>query len=76
MARGGDFVFFRGRALVVVCIYLFHVRTLAQGHSGHMGEGVGGGNMNRRRPGCDYFAGAATGAPQPHGAQRTGFFGG
>ena len=73
VARGGEFVFFR----VVVCIYLVHVRTLAQGHSGDIGEGVGGGNKNRRRRGPrGYFAGAATGAPQPHGAQRTGFLGG
>jgi hypothetical protein len=74
VARGGCFFFrFRG---IVVCIYLVHVRTLAQGHSGDIGEGVGGGNKNRRhgRPGRGYFAGAA---PQPHGAQRgVGFLGG
>ena len=69
VARGGDFFLrFRG---IVVCIYLVHVRTLAQGHSGHIGEGVGGGNKDRRRRGQrGYFAGAATGAPQPHGTQR------
>ena len=74
MAVARGFVFLcQGGALVV--LVLVHVRTLAQGHSGHIGEGVGAGNKDRRRRGPrGYFAGAATGAPQPHGAQRgTGF---
>ena len=77
MARGGGFFFrFRGE----LCVYqsVIHVRTLAQGHSGTWGEGVGGGNKNSAAPGGPrgYFAGAATGAPQPHGAQRGARLGG
>ena len=49
----------------VACIYLVHVRTLAQGHSGDAGEGVGGGNK------IGVGAGRAAASPARRPARRS-----